>query len=314
VIERVALGIPVVQACREAGISRTLFYRWKRRYLQCGDAGLAPYPTQPRRWARQSPAALERAVLAYALRQPTRGPQHIADQLAQRRYGGWEISATGVYKVLRRHGLGTRWERLARLEGPALVATGLLSQPDARWLGKARQIPAERPGDLVCLHTFYVGKLKGVGRLWQLTACDAAVSYGIAHVLLGRPCPGDAARFLAERVLPEYRPAGHGIRAVRTDRGPEWREPFGATCRAAGIEHRHTHPWFGWRNGFVDLLQGTILTELWRAVFRQPHFSRAEQLEWELQRYLRFYNQERRLGGRSMHGMTPSSLFHRRAR
>jgi len=95
VIQRAAAGIPVTRVCREVGISRALFYRWKQRYLRSGDAGLAPRPALPRRWGRQSPPALEHAVLAYALHCPTHGPARIADQLRQRRYGGWRLSATG---------------------------------------------------------------------------------------------------------------------------------------------------------------------------------------------------------------------------
>jgi hypothetical protein len=71
--------------CREAAISRTLCYRWKRRYLRYGEAGLLPRPARPRRWGRQSSPALEHAVLAYALHWPTHGPARLADQLRRQR-------------------------------------------------------------------------------------------------------------------------------------------------------------------------------------------------------------------------------------
>ena len=314
VIQRAAAGIPVTRVCHEAGISRTLFYRWKQRYLRYGDAGLAPRPARPRRWGRQSPPALEHAVLAYALHCPTHGPHRIADQLRQRRYGGWRLSATGAYKILRRHGLRTRWERLARLEGEALVATGLLTERAARRLvRKDRHIEAERPGDLVCLDGFFIGKLKGVGRVWQLTACDAAASYGIAQVIRGAPRAAQAVAFLTERVRPVYRRASHEVRAVLTDGGMEWRGAFDAACRAAGIAHRRTLPRHAWTNGFVERLQGTILTECWRVVFRQTYFTRVEQLERALQRYLRFYNEERTHRGYRLQGRTPRSVFRGRA-
>jgi hypothetical protein len=138
VIQRAAAGIPVTRVCREAGISRTLCYRWKRRYLRSGDAGLLPRPARPRRWGRQSSPALEHAVLAYALHCPTHGPHRIADQLRQRCYGGWRLSATGAYKSLRRHGLRTRWERLARLEGEALVGDGAADRADGASAGEER--------------------------------------------------------------------------------------------------------------------------------------------------------------------------------
>ncbi|TMI78712.1 MAG: helix-turn-helix domain-containing protein, partial [Bacillati bacterium ANGP1] len=71
ILQRAALLGSVTQACREAGISRTLFYRWRQRYLRYGAEGLRPRPTRPTRWPRQAIPALEHAVLAYALLWPT---------------------------------------------------------------------------------------------------------------------------------------------------------------------------------------------------------------------------------------------------
>jgi hypothetical protein len=116
ILQRAALLGNVTQACRETGISRTLFYRWRRRYVRYGADGLRPRPTRPSRWPRQAIPVLEYQVLAYALPWPTHGPARIAIQLRQPLWGGWRISASGVYGILTRHGLQTRWERLTRLE------------------------------------------------------------------------------------------------------------------------------------------------------------------------------------------------------
>ncbi len=314
VLERAAAGIPVTRVCREAGISRTLFYRWKQRYLWAGEAGLRPRPARPHRWGRQSPPALEQAVLAYALQCPTQGPRRIAAQLAQRRSGGWRLSATGAYKILRRHGLRTRWERLAHLDGRALGAAGLVTERAARRVArKGRPGEVGRPGDLVCLDSFYIGNVKGVGRVWQLTACDAAASYGIAQVIRGAPRAPQAAAFWTKRVLPVYRRAGHQVRAVLTDGGAEWRGAFHTACRVAGIAHRRTQPRPASAYGTLERLQGTIVTECWRVVVRQPRAMRLEHLQRALQRYLRFYNGQRTLRGSRLPGRTPRSLFRGRA-
>src|SRR5437867_11182176 len=98
----------VSEACRQFGISRTLFYRWRRRYLNYATTGLVPRPSRPQRWARQSAPELEHSVLAYALAWPTHGPQRIADQLARPSFGKWRVSASGVCAILTRHGLQTR--------------------------------------------------------------------------------------------------------------------------------------------------------------------------------------------------------------
>lgn len=117
----------VSEACRQFGISRTLFYRWRKRFLQYGVDGLRPRPHRPERWLRQTRPELEQAVVTYALLWPTHGPARIAAQLAERKFGGWMISPSGVYGILRRRGLRTRWERLCRLEDGAAIHTGVLT-------------------------------------------------------------------------------------------------------------------------------------------------------------------------------------------
>ncbi len=307
ILQRAALLGNVSRACQEAGISRTVFYRWRQRFVRYGPDGLRPRPTRPTRWPRQATPALEHAVLAYALLWSTHGPARIAAQLRQPRWGGWRVSPSGVYGILRRHGLQTRWERLTRLEARAILDQGLLTERTRRRL-ISPHIAAQHPGDLVCVDAFYVGKLKGVGKVWQLTACDAACSYAIA-TLVPRVTQMTAAAFLRAQVVPPYQRRGHRVRAVLTDGGPEFYGRFLGACRELGIEHRRTKPRHAWTNGFVERLQGTILSELWRVAFRRTYYTSMAQLERDLQAYLRFYNRERPHQGYRLQGRTPASVF-----
>ncbi len=307
ILQRAALLGNVSRACQEAGISRTVFYRWRQRFVRYGPDGLRPRPTRPTRWPRQATPALEHAVLAYALLWSTHGPARIAAQLRHPRWGGWRVSPSGVYGILRRHGLQTRWERLTRLEARAIIDQGLLTERTRRRL-ISPHIAAQHPGDLVCVDAFYVGKLKGVGKVWQLTACDAACSYAIA-TLVPRVTQVTAAAFLRDHVVPPYQRRGHRVRAVLTDGGPEFYGRFLGACREAGIEHRRTKPRHAWTNGFVERLQGTILSELWRVAFRRTYYTSMAQLERDLQAYLRFYNRERPHQGYRLQGRTPASVF-----
>jgi len=306
ILQRAALLGNVTQVCHEAGISRTVFYRWRQRFLRYGADGLLPRPTRPTRWPRQAVPALEHAVLAYALLWPTHGPARIAAQLRQARWGGWQISGSGVYGLLKRHGLQTRWERLTRLEARA-ATDGLVTERTRRRRVRPH-VEAQRPGDLVCLDAFYIGKLKGVGKVWQLTACDAACSYAVA-TLIDRVTSRTTERFLRAHVVPLFHRAGHQVRAILTDGGPEWQTRFTQACRSLGIEHRRTKPRHAWTNGFVERLQGTILSELWRVAFRRTYYTSVGQLERDLQAYLRFYNRERPHQGYRLQGRTPASVF-----
>jgi hypothetical protein len=84
---------------------------------------------------------------------------------------------------------------------------------------------ASEPGELVCLDTFYIGNLKGVGKVWQITACDAASSYGVA-ALLPTHTAAEAATFLRDVLVPLFRRAGWPLRRVLTDGGPEFNGAF----------------------------------------------------------------------------------------
>ncbi len=127
-----------------------------------------------------------------------------------------------------------------------------------------------------------MGKLKGVGKVWQLTACDADCSYAIA-TLVPRVTQATTTAFLRAHIVPTYQRAGHRVRAVLTDGGPEFYERFLLACHELWIAHRRTKPRHAWTNGFVERLQGTILSELWRVAFRRTYYTSLVQLEPDLQ-------------------------------
>jgi len=311
-----ALG-NVSQACREFGISRCLFYRWRKRYLAYGPDGLHPRWTGVRRGRPPMVSVqAERAILALAIACPTWGPVQLAFQLRRPRHGGWRVAPSTIYRLLRRSGLQTRWERLAVLEAHSARAAGLLTERTRRQLLAAQRrlgghVQAERPGELVCLDTFYIGKLKGVGKVWQLTACDAASSYAVAEVTLDFSARA-AARFLAKRVAPAFDKAGWPVQRVLTDQGSEYRGAFDLACSQLGIRHTRTQPRHAWTNGFVERLQGTILNEHWRVEFRRRYFTGTSSLQQSLDRYLVFYNRHRPHQGYRTRGGTPAEVLEAR--
>jgi transposase InsO family protein len=175
-------------------------------------------------------------------------------------------------------------ERFGVLERHSARRAGLLTERTRKTLAKARPTPSQRhveaknPGDLVCFDCFYVGKLKGVGKVWQITACDAASSFAWARVFLGDPRATVAAAFLRD-VARELYQRGWPLRRVLTDRGSEFKGAFDQGCSQLGIPHTRTKPRHAFTNGFVERLQGTILHEHWRVELRRRYFTRLPQLE-----------------------------------
>ena len=152
----------VSAACRELGVSRTVFYRWRSQLAEYGVDGLHPNrrsanPGRPHSLSVQD----EQAILALAVGYPTRGPVFYSYQLAQQ---GRCLSSSTIYRALRRVSLGTHIERLTLLERHSAQRAGLLTERTRRELQKARRqrrhVQSKHPGDLVSLDTFYIGSLK----------------------------------------------------------------------------------------------------------------------------------------------------------
>ena len=234
----------VSAACREAGISRSLYYQLRQRFVRYGTDGLHPKRRRGRPGRPpQLDATTERQVLALSLAWPSWGPQQLSSQLARQ---GIRVARSTVYRLLRRRGLARREKRFVALEGHSARRAGLLTERTRKAIAKARPMPSERhveakePGELVCLDCFYVGNLKGVGKVWQLTACDAASSYGLATLFVGDPNAATAARFLREIVAPEFRRAGFKVK--RRPHRPRQRVQGGLRARLPAAPHPpHPH-------------------------------------------------------------------------
>ena len=146
-------------------------------------------------------------------------------------------------------------------------------------------------------------------KVWQITACDAACSYGVAGLLPAFSAAA-AAAFLRDILVPLYRRAGWPLLRVLTDGGGEFKGAFDDACRQLGLRHTRTQPRHPWTNGFVERLQGTILQEHWRVQFRRRYFTSRAALARSLAEFMRFYNAQRPHQGYRLRGQPPSALFH----
>ena len=259
-----AREVGVSQACRTFGVHRSTYYRWKAMVERSGLEMLRPRERRSPRMPNQTNPVIEARVLAFAIAHPGLGPRRIGASLAQARWGGIVISHTGIWRILKRHGLSRRISRLSLVAGYAAPAEpGRPPEP-------ARHIAVDHPGELVGFDCFHVGRLSGTtGRVWQYTAIDMATSYTWAelHTTPLNPSARHTSR-LARRVAAEL--AAHGWRLERalTDNGSEFRSSeFGDTLRELGARQTFIHPGRPTSNGSVERVQRTILEECWRPSF-----------------------------------------------
>ncbi len=216
---------------------------------------------------------------------------------------------TTVQKILCDHGLGRRVQRVARAAAIATATTGLITEAAAsdelygfcHW--------AAGPGQLVALDSFYIGNLKGVGRVYQLTAVDTATRWAVMALMVGTPSGADAARFLAN-VVRRFRRLGFPVRAVLTDNGPEWvAKSFAAAVATKGLVQHRIPPRSPNHNAVCERFQGTALQECWRPAFHRRSFHGVRQLQAEADAWLVRYNTRRRNHSDFMRGRTPAEVL-----
>jgi transposase InsO family protein len=298
----------VSEACRVFGIHRSTYYVWKRRVERHGLGILRPRERRRPRLPNQLSPFVEQRIVAFALGHPGYGPRRIASELAKERWGGIVVSHNGVWRCLRRHGLNTRAKRLSLVAGYA--APYQPPRPPER----ERHVEAERPGELVGLDCFFVGRLSGTkGSVWQLTAIDVASSFAWAELV---SCPqgnpsGVQTSKLARRVCADLAQAGCRLERVLSDNGGEFRSSdFRDTVAELGVRHTLIRAGRPQTNGAVEALHRLILEECWRPAFARYLHVRFTGLQRDLKQYIHDYNFDRPHHGRLTRGRIPADIVY----
>jgi transposase InsO family protein len=298
----------VSAACRTFGVHRSTYYAWKRQVDRHGLEMLRPRERRRPQMPNQLPKMVEERIVSFSLAHPGLGPRRVASELRREKWGGIVVSPNGVWKVLCRHGLNTRAKRLGLIAGYAAP----YERP--RDPGPERHIDVDRPGELVGIDCFYVGRLRGTeGAIWQLTAIDVFSSFAWAELVIckhGNPTALQASR-LARRVADELKAAGWRLQRVLSDNGNEFRGPaFRELLERRSIRHTRIHAGRPQTNGHVEALHKTILDECWRPAFARYLYPRYSGLRRELDTYLGFYNHDRVHHGRLTRGRIPADLVY----
>jgi transposase InsO family protein len=298
----------VSEACRTFGIHRSTYYAWKEQVERGGLEMLRPRERRSPQTPNQLPAMVEERIVAFSLAHPGLGPKKVAAELGRPKWGGIVVSANGVYKTLLRHGLNTAERRLGLIAG---YRAPYEPEPDP---GPERHIEVERPGVLVGMDCFYVGRLRGTrGTIWQLTAIDICSSFGWAELVT---CPTDnpsaeQTSRLARRVAKDLRQAGWRLERVLCDNGNEFKGVvFAQTLTRLGARKTHIHAGRPQTNGHVEALHKTILKECWRPAFARYLYPRYTGPRRELETYLRYYNFDRVHHGRLTRGQIPADIVY----
>jgi transposase InsO family protein len=305
-------------ACRRAGISRSHYYEIKEAFEKYGAEGLAPQARRRPRMPNETPPELVEKILEMTERYPTRSYLFVSQQL---KLVGVGVSPAAVRAVWQRQGLTLRFQRLLWLEQKTAAAGGVLTESLIRLLQKHRgrltdpeqHVEAPRPGYLLCQDTYFVGTIKGVGRIYMQSVVDAHCSLGFGKLYLSK-VPMTAVDVLNDRVLPFYEEHGVEIDHLLTDNGRETcgrplAHPFELFLAINQIAHRRTDVGSPQTNGFCERFHRTVKEEFFAVAFRKTFYDSMDQLQRDLDAYLEFYNHERSHQGYRTRGRTPYQAF-----
>lgn len=307
----------VSRACKVMGYSRDTFYRYQQAVEDGGFEALVEKSRSRPNLRNRTAPEIEEAIVELAVQEPALGQVRVSNELRRR---GLQLSPAGVRSVWLRHDLETFKKRLVALEKKVAEEGVVLTESQVAALERKRhddevsgEIETEHPGYLGSQDTFYVGTLKGVGRIYQQTFVDTYSKVAAAKLYTSKTAI-TAADLLNDRVLPYFESRGGSLLRMLTDRGTEFcgrhdEHPYQLFLAVNDIDHTRTKVKSPQTNGICERFHKTILQEFYQVTFRKKLYASLEELQVDLDAWLMKYNEERTHQGKMCCGRTPLETF-----
>lgn len=303
----------VSKACKIMGVSRDTFYRYQELVEEGGVDSLINKSRRTPNIKNRVDETIEQAVIAYAIAEPAHGQHRTSNEL---RKNGIFVSGSGVRSIWLRHNLENFKKRLKALEEKVAKEGIALSDAQIAALEKKQfddeacgEIETAHPGYLGSQDTFYVGNLKGVGRIYQQTFVDTYSKVAFCKLYTTKT-PITAADILNDKVLPYFEQHDLPLLRILTDRGTEYcgrvdQHDYQLYLAINDIDHTKTQAMSPQTNGICERFHKTILNEFYQVAFRKKLYAGLEDLQKDLDDWVHYYNNHRTHQGKMCCGRTP---------
>jgi transposase InsO family protein len=307
----------VTRACKLMGTSRDSFYRIKELYTVGGEEALREISRRKPIPKNRVEPAVEQAVIQMAFDFPAYGQFRASNELRKQ---GIFISAAGVRSVWKRNDLEVFEKRLTFLETRLGEHPFELSEAQLIALERKKekqeacgQIETEHPGYLVAQDTYYVGTIKGVGRIYQQTVIDTYSRLAFAKLYSSKYAI-TSADILNDRVIPFFDQHQIPVLRMLTDRGSEFNgradnHEYELYLQIENIDHSKTKVRHPQTNGICERLHRTMQDEFYAITFRKNFYQSLEVLQKDLDEWIEHDNHQRPHSGRYCYGKTPMETF-----
>ncbi|WP_415583244.1 IS481 family transposase, partial [Legionella pneumophila] len=301
------------KAYKVMGLSRDTFYRYKSAVESGGIDALFDQNRRKPNIKNRVDESVELAVKEYAIAFPAHGQQRTSNELRKQ---GIFVSPSGVRSIWLRYELANFKDRLKALEAKVTSEGIILTEAQVSALEKKKfddeacgEIETAHPGYLGSQDTFYVGTLKGVGRIYQQTFVDTYSKVAFAKLYTTK-IPITSADILNDKVLPFFEQYNLPILRILTDRGTEYcgkveHHDYQLYLAINNIDHTKTKANSPQTNGICERFHKTILQEFYQVTFRKKIYESIDELQKDLDEWMDYYNNQRTHQGKMCCGRTP---------